>query len=45
MTTSFAHTRSLPARSGTTLTASGVQRPGTGLSAAEIRKIVLDILG
>ncbi|WP_268957077.1 hypothetical protein [Sabulicella rubraurantiaca] len=37
--------RGLPAHSGTTTTPSATPRPGTALSAAEIRQIVLDILG
>ena len=37
--------RGLPARSGAIALTSEMERPGTGLSLAEIRKIVLDILG
>ncbi|WP_268957135.1 hypothetical protein [Sabulicella rubraurantiaca] len=37
--------RGLPAHSGTSPAAPTVLRPGTGLSPAEIRQIVLDILG
>lgn len=37
--------RGLPARSAATAPAPDAPRPGTGLSTAEIRQIVLDILG
>lgn len=37
--------RTDPARSGTTTPATDAPRPGTGLSPAEIRRIILDILG
>ena len=44
--TNILHTpRGLPARSGTIALPAGAPRPGTGLSLAEIRQIVLDILG
>jgi hypothetical protein len=37
--------RSLPARRSSPTATNAPPRPGTGLSAAEIRQIVLDILG
>lgn len=45
MTTILHAPRGLPARSASTAPASDAPRPGTGLSIAEIRQIVLDILG
>jgi hypothetical protein len=44
MTISTHSPRAVPAR-GTATPAPKTPRPGTGLSAAEIRQIVLDILG
>jgi len=37
--------RAIPARSGIPIPAQAATRPGIGLSPAEIRQIVLDILG
>lgn len=45
MTITLHAPRANPAGGGTTAQASSAPRPATGLSAAEIRRIVLDILG
>ncbi|MBW6399442.1 hypothetical protein KPL78_16410 [Roseomonas sp. HJA6] len=37
--------RAIPARSGTSIPPQAATRPGTGLSPAEIRQIILEILG